>query len=138
MKTLIGLAAGLLALAAFASPTFACECDTGDYYYDDVSYSDDSEYISTSDYVYSDGTVTYTMYIQEGHYTEVSLWGDGYSDIDVWVMSPYGDYMGYQGEGTSHYADEFFGFTAPVSGYYEVMVENTYKPYGSYFDLQVY
>jgi hypothetical protein len=141
MKTLIGLSAGLLALVTFAQPALAengyyyedCGCDAG---YENVVY-DYSEYITTSDFVYADGTVTYTLYLEEGHYTEVSLWGDGYSDIDVWVMSPYGDYMGYQGEGTSHYADEFFGFVAPVSGYYEVMVENTYKPSGSYFDLQV-
>lgn len=135
MKTLIGLMAGLLALAAFAQPAAACGCDEG-VYYDDANYGY-GETLYTSDYVYADSSVTYSVYLVEGQYTAVSLRGDGSSDIDVWVMSPYGDYMGYQGEGTSHYADEYFGFVAPVSGYYDVMVENSYKPYGSYFDLQV-
>ena len=76
---------------------------------------------SQSVYVPPYGTVEFKQFLSAGSRVIVGLSGDGDSDLDLYVYSPIGSFVGKDDDYTD---DCVVSFTAYETGYYTIRVRN--------------
>lgn len=82
--------------------------------------------------VAADSEISFVETFYGGELAMVEIYGDGRSDIDLWIYDEFGNLIT---RSTSYGAVEYVEFVPAWTGEFEIRIENLGKPRGSDFEI---